>query len=88
MIGLGGCDASSQTCRTVEQWERTHGQQFKARFLKASAPSSIDEIEKCLRKDRSAALAQLPRVTVTMPSTSRGGKYLWRRCSRHSEPRP
>jgi exodeoxyribonuclease V alpha subunit len=28
--------------------DRTHGQQFKARFLKASAPSSIEGIEKYL----------------------------------------
>ena len=28
--------------------DRAHGQQFKARFLKTSAPSSIDEIEKYL----------------------------------------
>jgi hypothetical protein len=28
--------------------DRTHGQQFKARFLKTSAPSSIDGIEKYL----------------------------------------
>jgi exodeoxyribonuclease V alpha subunit len=28
--------------------DRAHGQQFKARFLKASAPSSIDGIEKYL----------------------------------------
>jgi exodeoxyribonuclease V alpha subunit len=26
--------------------DRAHGQQFKARFLKTSAPSSIDGIEK------------------------------------------
>ena len=28
--------------------DRTHGQQFKARFLKTSAPSSLDGIEKYL----------------------------------------
>ena len=28
--------------------DRAHGQQFKARFLKALAPSSIDGIEKYL----------------------------------------
>jgi exodeoxyribonuclease V alpha subunit len=28
--------------------DRTHGQQFKARFLKTSAPTSIDGIEKYL----------------------------------------
>jgi hypothetical protein len=33
--------------RRMDQ-RRTHGQQFKARFLKASAPSSIDGIEKYL----------------------------------------
>jgi exodeoxyribonuclease V alpha subunit len=32
----------------MEQCDRIHGQQFKARFLKTSAPSSIDGIEKYL----------------------------------------
>jgi exodeoxyribonuclease V alpha subunit len=43
-------DASGEWITASGEWinDRTHGQQFKARFLKTSGPTSIDGIEKYL----------------------------------------
>ena len=43
MISAGGVTASGEWVN-----DRTHGQQFKARFLKTSEPTSLDGIEKYL----------------------------------------
>jgi len=56
--------------------DRTHGQQFKARFLKTAAPNSVESIEKYLASGMIRALA---------PFTPRSSyARLARRCSTSS----
>src|SRR5438270_755490 len=49
-IGHAAVIAAGEWVTASGEWvnDRTHGQQFKSRFLKTSAPSSIDGIEKYL----------------------------------------
>lgn len=46
LITVTGHAASISTGEWVN--ERTHGPQFRARFLRASAPTTVEGIEKCL----------------------------------------
>src|SRR6187401_253144 len=50
LVGHGANIAAGEWITDSGEWinDRTHGQQFKARFLKTSAPTSIDGIEKYL----------------------------------------
>lgn len=50
VVGHAATIASGEWITASGEWinDRTHGQQFKARFLKTSAPTSIDGIEKYL----------------------------------------
>src|SRR6478752_9842683 len=50
IVGHAATIAAGEWITVSGEWinDRTHGQQFKARFLKTSAPSSIDGIEKYL----------------------------------------
>src|SRR6476661_11116783 len=50
VVGHAAAIAAGEWITASGEWinDRTHGQQFKARFLKTSAPSSIDGIEKYL----------------------------------------
>jgi exodeoxyribonuclease V alpha subunit len=50
MIGHAAVISAGEWITASGEWinDRAHGQQFKARFLKTSAPSSIDGIEKYL----------------------------------------
>ena len=50
VIGHAATISAGEWITASGEWinDRTHGQQFKARFLKTSAPTSIDGIEKYL----------------------------------------
>jgi exodeoxyribonuclease V alpha subunit len=50
LLAVVGHAAPGERATTSGGWvnDRTHGQQFKARFMRTSAPSSIDDIEKYL----------------------------------------
>src|ERR1700704_3850660 len=50
VVGHAATISAGEWVTASGEWinDRTHGQQFKARFLKTSAPSSIDGIEKYL----------------------------------------
>ena len=50
VVGHAATISAGEWITASGEWinDRAHGQQFKARFLKTSAPSSIDGIEKYL----------------------------------------
>src|ERR1700720_600025 len=50
VVGHAAVISAGEWITAAGEWtnDRTHGQQFKARFLKTSAPSSIEGIEKYL----------------------------------------
>jgi hypothetical protein len=50
VVGHAATIAAGEWITASGEWvnDRTHGQQFKARFLRTSAPTSADGIEKCL----------------------------------------
>jgi exodeoxyribonuclease V alpha subunit len=50
VIGHAAAISAGEWITTSGEWvnDRTHGQQFKARFMRTSAPTSIDGIEKYL----------------------------------------
>ena len=50
VIGHAAVISAGEWITASGQWinDRTHGQQFKAKFLKTSAPTSLDGIEKYL----------------------------------------
>ena len=50
VVGYAAIISAGEWITASGEWinDRAHGQQFKARFLKTSAPSSIDGIEKYL----------------------------------------
>src|SRR5215831_16786693 len=50
LVGHAATIAAGEWITASGSWinDRTHGQQFKARFLKASAPTSVEGIEKYL----------------------------------------
>ncbi|EDP62614.1 Helicase RecD/TraA [alpha proteobacterium BAL199] len=50
MVGHAATIAAGEWVTASGEWinDRTHGQQFKARFMRTSAPTSIDGIEKYL----------------------------------------
>src|SRR6478672_2528398 len=50
VVGHAATISAGEWITASGEWinDRTHGQQFKARFLKISAPTSIDGIEKYL----------------------------------------
>src|SRR5450432_4498771 len=50
VVGHAAIISAGEWITASGEWtnDRTHGQQFRARFLKTSAPSSIDGIEKYL----------------------------------------
>ena len=49
VIGHAATIAAGEWITASGEWvnDRTHGQQFKARFLRTSAPTSIDGIDIC-----------------------------------------
>jgi exodeoxyribonuclease V alpha subunit len=51
VVGHAAIISAGEWITASGEWinDRAHGQQFKARFLKTSAPSSIDGIEKISR---------------------------------------
>ena len=50
MVGHAATIAAGEWITASGEWvnDRTHGKQFKARFLRTSAPTSVDGIEKYL----------------------------------------
>ena len=50
LVGHAAAISAGEWVTATGNWinDRTHGQQFKARFLKTSAPTSLDGIEKYL----------------------------------------
>jgi exodeoxyribonuclease V alpha subunit len=50
LVGHAAVISAGEWVTASGEWinDRTHGQQFKARFLRTSAPTSVDGIEKYL----------------------------------------
>src|ERR1700732_2688568 len=50
VVGHAATIVAGEWITASGEWvnDRTHGQQFKARFLRTSTPSTVDGIEKCL----------------------------------------
>src|ERR1700691_2570579 len=50
VVGHAAIISAGEWLTATGEWlnDRAHGQQFKSRFLRTSAPSSADGIEKCL----------------------------------------
>src|SRR6516165_944035 len=50
MVGHAAAISAGEWITAAGDWvnDRTHGQQFKTKFLKTSAPTSVEEIEKYL----------------------------------------
>jgi exodeoxyribonuclease V alpha subunit len=60
IVGHAPTISAGEWITATGEWvnDRTHGQQFKARFLRTSAPTSIDGIEKYLSSGRSVGSAR------------------------------
>jgi exodeoxyribonuclease V alpha subunit len=54
IVGHAAVISAGEWITAAGAWvnDRAHGQQFKARFLRTSAPSSLERIEKCLASGR------------------------------------
>src|SRR5258708_19656491 len=63
VVGNAATIAAGEWITASGEWvnDRTHGQQFKARFLRTSAPSTVDAIEKYL------ASAMIPGISPAYP---------------------
>src|ERR1700683_2462799 len=50
VVGHAAAISAGEWITTTGEWinDRTHGQQFKTRFMRTSAPTSVDGIEKYL----------------------------------------
>src|SRR5258708_8368413 len=64
VVGHAATISAGEWITASGEWvnDRTHGQQFKARFLKTSAPTSIDGIEKYLGS------GLIPRIAPAYPN--------------------
>jgi hypothetical protein len=57
VVGHAAVISAGEWITAAGDWtnDRTHGQQFKARFLKTSAPASVEGIEKYLAEEKLVA---------------------------------
>src|SRR2546428_9214214 len=80
LVGHAAAISAGEWITASGNWvnDRTHGQQFKARFLKTSAPTSAEGIEKwrgrCASTSPTAALPRraFRRIPIPRPPTSVG----------------
>src|SRR5580704_10333615 len=76
VIGHAATISAGEWITANGEWvnDRTHGQQFKARFLRTSAPTSVDGIEKYLSSGmiQGVALSGSSRRPNPPPSARRG----------------
>jgi exodeoxyribonuclease V alpha subunit len=73
VVGHATTIAAGEWITASGEWvnDRTHGQQFKARFLRTSAPTSADGIEKYLSSGMIRALARFMPRSSCEPSARR-----------------
>ena len=55
----------------AEKLDRTHGQQFRAKFLKTSAPTTVDGIERYLASGMVRGIGPAPSPARTKPAVAR-----------------
>jgi exodeoxyribonuclease V alpha subunit len=79
VIGHAAIISAGEWITATGDWvnDRTHGQQFKARFLRTSAPTSADGIEKYLSSGMIRGVG--PRARIDRPGGAHG--KLGDRCS-------
>ena len=67
IVGHAAAIAAGEWITATGEWvnDRTHGQQFKARFLKTSAPTSAEGIERYLASGMMARLYNISAPTVS-----------------------
>jgi len=72
VVGHAATISAGEWITASGEWinDRSHGQQFKARFLKTSAPSSIDGIEKYREWKESGLQAARRRSTTALSRPS------------------
>jgi exodeoxyribonuclease V alpha subunit len=82
VVGHAATISAGEWITASGEWinDRTHGQQFKARFLKTSAPTSIDGIEKYLGSGMIRGIGPVYAKKLVGPSG--------RRCSTRSKRSP
>src|SRR3979411_909970 len=81
VVGHAATISAGEWITAAGDWvnDRTHGQQFKARFLKTSAPTSVEGIEKYLASGMIRGIGPVyakkpsPRAAPVHPSASRNG---------------
>src|SRR3974390_39422 len=66
VVGHAATIAAGEWITASGEWvnDRTHGQQFKARFLRTSPPTSADGIEKYLSSGMEAQLANGAEINI------------------------
>jgi exodeoxyribonuclease V alpha subunit len=67
IVGHAAAIAAGEWITATGEWvnDRTHGQQFKARFLKTSAPTTAEGIERYLASGMMARLYNISAPTVS-----------------------
>ena len=92
VVGHAAIISAGEWITASGEWinDRAHGQQFKARFLKTSAPSSIDGIEKYLGSGMIRGIG--PTLTTEPQSNverydADAAKTLWRRVADQLRPK-
>src|ERR1700727_2692054 len=73
VVGHAAIIAAGEWITASGEWinDRAHGQQFKARFLKTSAPSSIDGIDKYLGSGMIRGIGPVYAKKMSSPSGGR-----------------
>ncbi len=84
VVGHAATIAAGEWVQMSGTWinDRTHGQQFKARFLKTSAPTSIDGIEKYLGSGMIRGIG--PVYAKKLPNGPKAAGFLRRPFCRHA----
>jgi exodeoxyribonuclease V alpha subunit len=79
VVGQAAAISAGEWIKASGEWvnDRTHGQQFRARFLKTSAPTSIEGIEKYLGSGMIRGVGPAYRLRSSGP-----GAELCQKCDR------
>ena len=90
VIGHAAVISAGEWVTASGEWvnDRTHGQQFKARFLKTSAPTSLDGIEKYLGSGMIRGIGPVYAKKLVRAFGERKTLIAWRATSAASASRP
>jgi hypothetical protein len=89
VVGRAAAISAGERIKASGEWvnDRTHGQQFRAQFLKTSAPTSIEGIQKYLGSRMIRGCPAYAKKLVRA-SIARGGRGRLARWVTHRRPRP